>query len=280
MSKGWVYLHRSIFESPFYFSEKFTKSQAWIDLLLLANHSKGYIGKRGHLIEVPRGYVGYSKLALSKRWRWSETKTDKFLKDLTKMGQIREQKIHKITTLLQILNYDKYQQKKEQTGEQTGEQKADRKGTESGQKRTNKELKELNKEKERGRRKPKAFTPPSIDDVKKYFSESGYSETSALRFYNGYDVSNWIDTQGTKIKNWKQKAIHVWFKPENEIKKTSSSLDALSLDRIFETISDKLKSGEFTIDSAGKYMREQKIGSKGEAYVERKLIDQNLLQED
>jgi len=152
MSKGWVYLHRSIFDSPFYFAEKFTKSQAWIDLLLLANHKTGYIDKRGNLIEVKRGYVGYSKKALMIRWKWSSDKVNKFIKDLTGMGQISEQKIAKITTLLQILNYDKYQPKSEQTSEQINEQKVFRKRTESEQKANRKVLtsndKELKNEKE------------------------------------------------------------------------------------------------------------------------------------
>ena len=130
MSKGWIFLHRSIFDSPFYFAEKFTKSQAWIDLLLLANHSTGYVDKRGNLIEVKRGYVGYSKKALCIRWQWSNKKIDKFLKDLEKAQQIAQQKIGKITTLIQIVNYDKYQP----NAEQSSEQKHNRSVTEAEQK--------------------------------------------------------------------------------------------------------------------------------------------------
>ena len=144
MSKGWIYLHRSIFDNPFYFAEKFTKSQAWIDLLLLANHSTGYVDKRGNLIEVKRGYVGYSKKALCIRWQWSNKKIDKFLKDLENAQQITQQKNGKITTLIQIVNYDKYQPK----AEQTDKQKRNRSTTEAEQKHTNKELNKLKEEKE------------------------------------------------------------------------------------------------------------------------------------
>ena len=80
MKKGYILLHRSIEDNLFYFSEKFTKSQAWIDLILIANYKDGFVDKRGNLVEVKRGYVGYSKLALSKRWKWSEKKVNKFLK--------------------------------------------------------------------------------------------------------------------------------------------------------------------------------------------------------
>jgi hypothetical protein len=30
-------------------------------------------------------------------------------------------------------------------------------------------------------------------------------------------IENWIDSKGSKVKNWKQKMQGVWFKPENEI---------------------------------------------------------------
>ena len=61
------------------------------------------------------------------------------------------------------------------------------------------------------------FVPPKIDDVKNYFADNGYKEECAIRFFNGYNVSNWIDSNGKKIISWKQKAQQVWFRPENQI---------------------------------------------------------------
>ncbi len=68
--------------------------------------------------------------------------------------------------------------------------------------------------------KKKTFIPPTLDEVKEYFKSNGYQEQCAIRYFNGYDVSNWIDSKGNKIKNWKQKAQHVWFKPEHKEKPT------------------------------------------------------------
>jgi hypothetical protein len=62
----------------------------------------------------------------------------------------------------------------------------------------------------------KTFTPPQILDVKNYFKENGYSESAGEKAFNYYDVSNWVDSKGNKIKNWKQKMQGVWFKPENK----------------------------------------------------------------
>lgn len=62
------------------------------------------------------------------------------------------------------------------------------------------------------------FISPNIEEVKKYFIENEYPEELAIRFFKGYEAAEWKDSQGKSIKNWKQKAQHVWFKPEVKIK--------------------------------------------------------------
>ncbi len=64
--------------------------------------------------------------------------------------------------------------------------------------------------------KKKGFTPPTLNDVLLYFEEKGYSKESAKKAFDYYSSANWSDSRGNKIKNWKQKMIGVWFKPENE----------------------------------------------------------------
>jgi uncharacterized protein YdaU (DUF1376 family) len=61
------------------------------------------------------------------------------------------------------------------------------------------------------------FIPPTIDEVKNYFSLNGYDEKAAINAFNYYDVSGWVDSKGNKVINWKQKMISVWFKNENKI---------------------------------------------------------------
>lgn len=63
--------------------------------------------------------------------------------------------------------------------------------------------------------KQKGFTPPTLTEVEEYFDENGYLLTAAAKAYKYYDTANWHDSQGKKIKNWKQKMQGVWFKPEN-----------------------------------------------------------------
>ena len=69
----------------------------------------------------------------------------------------------------------------------------------------------------------KIFVPPALSDVQEYFKENGYTIESASKAFNYYSSANWVDSKNNKIKNWKQKMIGVWFKPENEIKQSQQS---------------------------------------------------------
>lgn len=67
-----------------------------------------------------------------------------------------------------------------------------------------------------GERKSKEFIPPTIEEVKTYFKENKYKEEAAIKMFNSYSVANWIDSKGNPVKNWKQKAINVWFTDQNK----------------------------------------------------------------
>jgi hypothetical protein len=64
----------------------------------------------------------------------------------------------------------------------------------------------------------KKFNPPTLDEVKLYFTENGFSSQAAERAFRGYNVANWIDSKGKPVLNWKQKMNNVWFTDENKIK--------------------------------------------------------------
>lgn len=64
-------------------------------------------------------------------------------------------------------------------------------------------------------RTKRTFSPPSLDEWIEYFLSNGYSKEVAQRSFQSYAVADWYDSKGNKIKNWKQKATQVWFKPEN-----------------------------------------------------------------
>jgi len=110
MSNGWIKLHRRIAQDSMWEKKPFSPGQAWVDLILLANHKDGYITVRGNHVDVKRGQVGWSELSLSERWGWSRGKVNRFL---SQIEHEREQKIvqqkNRITTVITILNYDLYQ---------------------------------------------------------------------------------------------------------------------------------------------------------------------------
>jgi hypothetical protein len=76
--------------------------------------------------------------------------------------------------------------------------------------------KEKERERERSTRaKEKKFLPPSEQEVIDYFVTNGYSPESGQHAFQYYDAGNWRDSKSNPVKNWKQKMIAVWFKPEN-----------------------------------------------------------------
>lgn len=99
-------------ENPLWLKGTFTAGQAWVDLLLLANHKPGTIWKRGIMVEVKRGQVGHSERTLAARWRWSRNRVNRFLRDLKTMQQVEmetEPQNKNVTALISIINYDLYQ---------------------------------------------------------------------------------------------------------------------------------------------------------------------------
>lgn len=107
MTKAFIKLYRDILETPLWESEPFSRSQAWIDILLLANYKEKIIFVRGNEIRLKRGQLGWSQERLSQRWKWSKKKTQGFLKLLEKELQITIQK-SKVLSVISVVNYNFY----------------------------------------------------------------------------------------------------------------------------------------------------------------------------
>lgn len=115
---GWIKIHRNITENPMYFSEPFTRMQAWIDLLLVANYRDSVIYVRGNKVDVKRGQIAKSQDFFATRWKWSRGKVIRFLDELQKCAQIVQQKSN-VITLISVVNYEYYQQDGTTDGQQT-----------------------------------------------------------------------------------------------------------------------------------------------------------------
>lgn len=110
MSQGWIKLHREI-RDHWIFKENrtFSKYEAWTDLLLDANHKDNAAYFNKNIVEVKRGQTLTSEVKLSEKWNWSRKKVRNFLKLLEEQGMITKITVPKRYVIVQIANYDRYQ---------------------------------------------------------------------------------------------------------------------------------------------------------------------------
>ena len=210
--EGWIKYHRKSVNNALYFSEKFNKWHAWIDLLTLASHKRNIVYINNKKIVLQEGQLCYSQLTLSKRWKWCERSVHSFLEFLQQEGMINFKSTN-TTTVITIMNWNIYQHISEQTSEQTSEQK-----TQQVQNCMSTNKNDKNVKNEKNNNSVTSYCIPGIDEAVIYFTENGYREDIARKAYRYYEANNWHDKNGKQIINWKQKMNSVWFKPENKIK--------------------------------------------------------------
>ena len=105
MQKGWVSIHRSLRDHYLWGGESFTKGQAWVDLILYANHKPAKVRIKDSFIDISRGQQARSMVTLAKDWGWSRGKVRRFLKLLENDGMIVQQ-TNQLTTIITICNYE------------------------------------------------------------------------------------------------------------------------------------------------------------------------------
>ena len=103
-NKGFIMIDRSILEDDMYFSEKFTRMQAYMDLCLLAAFKSRTFYIRGNKVELKPMQVAKSVRDLADRWQWSVNKVRGYLYELEKGDYIDTQK----TSVNQIITIKKY----------------------------------------------------------------------------------------------------------------------------------------------------------------------------
>jgi DNA replication protein DnaD len=106
--EGWLKLHRKIVSDPMWLTEKFNKAQAWIDLLILAGHKENTVKIKGHLIVLKPGQLCYSMKSLAHRWKWHRSTVLNYLNELKSGNKVYIQ-ISRVTTIITIVNWKKYQ---------------------------------------------------------------------------------------------------------------------------------------------------------------------------
>lgn len=97
MSKGFSMLSKELMDSEYYFSERFTRMQAYMDLCLLAEWKDRKIIKRGQVVELKAGQLAKSEEELAERWQWSRNTVRKYLNEQQSIGNIEQHKSRLIT---------------------------------------------------------------------------------------------------------------------------------------------------------------------------------------
>lgn len=108
MKQGWVSVYRQIQEHWIWQDKPFSRGQAWIDMILLANHEDNKFLLGNEVVSVKPGSFITSEVKLAERWGWSKTKVRSFLRLLQNDSMIVKKADQKKTTIT-IENYSVYQ---------------------------------------------------------------------------------------------------------------------------------------------------------------------------
>ena len=122
-NEGWISLHRKIQKSNLYPKNRpFTTFEAWIDLLLNANHTEQKVNIKFEMFICKRGQLLRSQEGLSLAWNWDRSSVRRFLKLLEKDQKVTIKTTSK-TTVITICNYDKYQGERPTTQQQNDQRR-------------------------------------------------------------------------------------------------------------------------------------------------------------
>ena len=137
MGKGWIALHRQLQDHWLWRDKPFSYGAAWVDLLMLANHSDKQVVNRGKLIKCERGSVYRSVSFLADRWGWSPKKVRHYLGLLEGDGMVTTKGTTQGTTIT-LVNYGFFQGQGQTEGQAEGQteeqQRAQRRNTNNNDK--------------------------------------------------------------------------------------------------------------------------------------------------
>ena len=106
--KGYIPLYRSIQDHWIWDNdEPFSKGQAWIDLLLSANHEEKKINIGMTVVTINPGQMWTSYQKLARKWGWSYKKVVRYISMLKSDGMIGADGTPN-GTLITLLNWDDF----------------------------------------------------------------------------------------------------------------------------------------------------------------------------
>ena len=211
--KGYIKLDRSILDHWLWSRKPFGMGQAWIDLILLANHKDVKRYRDGKVKTFQRGTITTSYDTLAERWGWDRKKVMRFISVLISDGMVSKNGTTHGTTV-SLVNYDKFQGGGTTDGTTDGlpmglpmDYRWTADGTQT--KMNNNDNNDKNEKNERGQSPtPTSSSPPSLEEVKLYAQVTG-AVSDPETFFRYYEERDWKRTRGLPIDNWR-KTFDTW----------------------------------------------------------------------
>lgn len=69
----------------------------------------------------------------------------------------------------------------------------------------------------------KQFIKPTLEEVESFFLEKGFNKQYAKQAFDFYDITDWVDSRGNKVLNWKQKMNGIWLTEDKRTEKNTSN---------------------------------------------------------
>lgn len=228
---GWLKVYRTMLDNWLWKGKPFSKGQAWIDMLLIAEPKETKIPYKGEVINCPKGTINRSILSLSERWGWSREKTKVFLKTLQSDGMIHiEATTHRTTVTL--VNYDNFQGQhttNHTTNRQQTLQQADNRPTTDIEYKNNRSVRSSSSE----------LPPPTQNDIFSFAAENNLGNVDCIQFFTYYDCSGWKTKKGEPITDWQSLLIR-WNKTEKvKPKESQEGIAAYDLDLFEKMVNEK-----------------------------------------
>jgi hypothetical protein len=107
LQEGYIKLFRKIQDHQLWKDKPYSRGQAWVDLLLMANHKESKFLLGNEIISVEPGQIITSEVKLSERWGWSRCRVRAFL-GLLQSDSMLQKKSDSKKTVLTLCNYNIY----------------------------------------------------------------------------------------------------------------------------------------------------------------------------
>jgi len=216
---GYVSAFRSIRHHWLWKDKPFSYGQAFIDMVLMANHKDKDVLFSGDIVMVKRGSFITSQEKLKLNWGWKRKRFDKFISLLKKTGMILMENRTYQGTYVTICNYETYQTQG-QAIEQAEGQARSKPGASGGA---------INNKKNKVNKINKVFIKPTLEEITQYCKERN-NDVNPQKWLDHYTSNGWKVGQNS-MKDWKS-AVRTWEHSNYQTKQTPTK-PLIVMDKIY-----------------------------------------------